>query len=53
MKTIPQLFESSARQFASNILIWEKIDAVYKGITYREIEQSVDCRAGVRLEHDI
>jgi long-chain acyl-CoA synthetase len=45
MVTIPQLFDFAAKQFSSNILFWEKKDAAYKGITYREISENVNFLA--------
>ncbi len=35
-RTIPQLFETSAARFASNIMMWEKTGERYKGTTYEE-----------------
>lgn len=45
MKTIPQLFDSAVKQFPSNVLFWEKKNAAYEGITYREVSESVNSLA--------
>ena len=35
-RTIPQLFETSAAHYASNVMMWEKKGERYQGTTYRE-----------------
>ncbi|HEY9113910.1 MAG TPA: AMP-binding protein, partial [Bacteroidales bacterium] len=50
MTTIPQLFDFAARQFSSNILFWEKKNAAYEGITYREVSKKVDFLAAGLLK---
>jgi len=41
MKTIVQFFEDSVNKFADNVFMWEKIDGIYKGTTYKEIREQV------------
>lgn len=50
MTTIPQLFEFAVKQFPSNILFWEKKNAAYEGITYREVSEKVDYLAASLLK---
>lgn len=40
-RTIPDLFEESQKKFHDNILIWEKREKEYEGITYHEIHKRV------------
>jgi len=35
-RTIPQLFETSVEKFRTNVLLWEKKEEAYKGMTYLE-----------------
>lgn len=41
MKTLIELFETSAQQFSGNTLLWEKLTDHYQSSTYREVRQSV------------
>ncbi len=41
MKTIPRLFEGSVEKYPRNVLVWEKKNGVYKGITFTEIKEQV------------
>ncbi len=41
MKTIPRLFEGSVEKYPRNVLVWEKENGVYKGITFTEIKDQV------------
>jgi len=50
MATIPQLFDSAVKQFPSNILFWEKKNAAYEGITYREVSGLVNNLAAGLLK---
>ncbi len=45
MQTIPELFKSMASEYAGNVLVHEKVNGVYKGFTYREIEEDVKTLA--------
>lgn len=40
-RTIPWLFESSARKFSQNPLIWEKKSDTYNYLTYRQMQELV------------
>ncbi|MGB9906810.1 MAG: AMP-dependent synthetase/ligase [Candidatus Saccharicenans sp.] len=40
-RTLPQLFEDSVQKFPENIIMWEKKDGKYQGITYREMHSRV------------
>lgn len=40
-RTIPALFEESAKKYSSNIFVWEKINGKYDGITYTQIHDKV------------
>jgi len=47
-RTIPRLFETSVEKFRTNILLWEKKDDVYKGMTYLQTRSHVhDFAAGL------
>lgn len=47
-RTLPQLFETSAAQFAANIALWEKKSDAFKGTTYSELQISIhQCAAGL------
>jgi len=47
-RTLPQLFEESVQKFPDNVLMWEKKDGKYQGITYREMRTRVrDFAAGL------
>ena len=41
MKTIPQFFDHYAGKYAGNVLIYEKYNGKYEGITYKEILEQV------------
>jgi long-chain acyl-CoA synthetase len=41
MKTIPQLFEGSEKKYPDNVLVWEKTEGRYQGITFSEIKEQV------------
>jgi len=41
MKTIPELFEGSVSKYPDNVLVWEKKDGQYKGISFTEIKERV------------
>ncbi len=41
MKTIPELFEGSVTKYPDNVLVWEKRDGQYKGISFTEIKEHV------------
>ncbi|PKL88524.1 MAG: long-chain fatty acid--CoA ligase [Ignavibacteriae bacterium HGW-Ignavibacteriae-2] len=36
-RTIPQLFENSVARFPNNILMWEKRESSYEGLTYKQM----------------
>jgi len=40
-RTLPQLFEDSVKKFPANIILWEKRDGRYEGITYKEMRSRV------------
>jgi long-chain acyl-CoA synthetase len=40
-RTIPEMFEESVRKYPNNILMWEKKNNKYEGITYREMQKLV------------
>lgn len=46
MKTIPSFFEAYVEQYANNILMWEKKDGPYQGLTYAEMHKLVHRFAG-------
>jgi len=41
MKTIPALFEGSVAKYPNNILVWEKENGLYKGLSFTEIKERV------------
>ncbi len=41
MKTIPQLFEGSTNKYPNNVLVWEKENNRYQGISFSEIRNHV------------
>ena len=41
MKTIPRLFEGSVKKYPGNILVWEKENGKYKGLTFSEVKEQV------------
>lgn len=41
MRTIPQMFEDSCRQYPENPLIYEKSDGKYQSITYQNLKNNV------------
>jgi len=41
MKTIPQLFEGSVAKYPDNVLVWEKKDGQYKGISFSSVREHV------------
>ena len=40
-RTLPQLFEDSVNKFPNNIILWEKRNGKYEGITYQEMRSRV------------
>ncbi len=40
-RTLPRLFEDSAQKFPNNIIMWEKKEGEYQGLTYREMRTRV------------
>lgn len=47
-RTLCQLFEDSVQKFPNNVLMWEKRDGKYQGITYKEMRARVhDFAAGL------
>jgi long-chain acyl-CoA synthetase len=46
MKTIPSFFEAYAELFKDNVLMWEKKDGPYQGLTYVEMQTLVHRFAG-------
>lgn len=46
MRTIPSFFEGHAERYKNNILMWEKNDTPYKGLTYGEMRELVHRFAG-------
>jgi len=40
-RTLPQLFEDSVHQFANKVVLWEKRNGKYEGITYKEMRTRV------------
>ena len=45
MKTIPEFFKESVARYGDNVLIYEKKDGLYKGLTYKEIDKQVKSLA--------
>ena len=41
MKTIPRLFEGSTHKYPNNVLVWEKENGHYQGISFSEIRNRV------------
>jgi long-chain acyl-CoA synthetase len=41
MKTIPKLFEGSVTKYPNNVLVWEKENGQYKGLSFTEIKECV------------
>ena len=41
MKTIPRLFEGSVAKYPNNVLVWEKKNGLYNGISFSEIKERV------------
>ncbi len=41
MKTIPELFEGSVTKYPNNVLVWEKENGHYKGLSFTEIKERV------------
>ena len=58
-KTIPNLFEKSAKKYAKNALIYEKTDGVYKPTSFEDIRQEVHnfanglIKAGLKKEDKV
>jgi long-chain acyl-CoA synthetase len=46
MKTIPSFFEACAERYQNNVLMWEKKDGPYQGLTYSEMRKLVHRFAG-------
>lgn len=40
-RTLPRLFEDSVQKFPDNIIMWEKKEGQYQGLTYREMRTRV------------
>ena len=40
-RSIPAMFEESVRKYPNNILMWEKKNAKYEGLTYKEMQKLV------------
>jgi Long-chain acyl-CoA synthetases (AMP-forming) len=40
-RTLPQLFEDGVNKFPNNIILWEKRNGKYEGITYQEMRSRV------------
>lgn len=53
MKTIPSLFEESVEKFSDNVLLWEKRNSHYKGITYQETKEEVYKLAAALIENGV
>jgi len=45
-RTLPRLLENSVEKYADNILMWEKKNEAYQGITYREMRDRIRLFAG-------
>lgn len=46
MKTIPSFFEAYAERYKDNVLMWEKKDGPYQGLSYQEMRKLVHRFAG-------
>lgn len=46
MKTIPSFFETHAERYQDNVMMWEKKDGPYRGLTYKEMRSLVHRFAG-------
>ncbi|MBW7889220.1 MAG: AMP-binding protein [Bacteroidetes bacterium] len=47
-RTLPLLFETSVKQFPTNVAMWEKKGDTFKGTTYSELQTSIHrCGAGL------
>ena len=46
MKTIPSFFEAYAERYKDNVLMWEKKDGPYHGLTYSGMRSLVHRFAG-------
>ncbi len=53
MKTIPEFFKESVAKYGNNVLIHEKKDDVYQGITYKEIDEQVKTVAAGLYKHGL
>ncbi len=53
MKTIPEFFKESVAKYGNNVLIHEKKDGVYQGITYKEIDEQVKTVAAGLYKHGL
>lgn len=46
MKTISQFFETYSERYQDNVMMWEKKDGPYRGLTYKEMRSLVHRFAG-------
>jgi long-chain acyl-CoA synthetase len=46
MRTIPSFFETHAERYMNNVLMWEKKNGPYQGLTYHEMRELVHRFAG-------
>jgi long-chain acyl-CoA synthetase len=53
MKTIPEFFKESVANYGNNILIHEKKDGKYQGLTYKEIDEQVKTLAAGLYKHGL
>ncbi len=53
MKTIPELFKESVARYGNNVLIHEKKDGKYRGLTYKEIDERVQILAAGLYRHGL
>ncbi|MCX6149487.1 MAG: AMP-binding protein [Ignavibacteriales bacterium] len=40
-RTIPAMFEESVQKYSGNVLMWEKKNSIYEGLTYKEMRKIV------------
>ncbi len=53
MKTIPSFFEHYSERYKNNVMMWEKTDGSYNGLTYNEMRKLVYRFAGGLLSMKI
>jgi len=53
MKTLPEFFKESVAKYGNNVLIHEKKDGAYQGITYKEIDKQVKTVAAGLYKHGL